>query len=370
MNAAAASGIADRSHRSGKLRGVEAGRGVAALLVVLVHASDMLSPGKYFGALPFDGAFRFAHAGVDFFFVLSGFIIYHVHRADIGLPGRVGTYAWKRFARIYPTYWVVMAGFGLILLYSPERDPSVTSIGNIIASVLLLPRRQDPILGVAWTLRHELMFYALFGVLLLNRTAGRAVLGIWAVLIGLNVVVFTATGSPFFHGMANYLPFRVFNLEFFFGMGVAILLGRGTAWRPRLLLLLGVLIFFGDGMFESFGPHLPAEWPPRQLAYGVGAALALYGLVGAERAGTLKVPRVLFALGTASYSIYLTHLIAVMILQQALLRIRPYVPLPLDVSFLMIAAIAVLGGVAFSTLVEQPLLRRLRRQPKPAVVPA
>ncbi len=356
--------------RAGKLQGVEGARGVAAALVVFVHASDMLSPTKYFGTLPFDGAFRFAHAGVDFFFVLSGFIIYHIHRQDIGIPSRAAAYAWKRFARIYPTYWAVLAGFGLIVLYSPEKDVTATSAGNILASVFLLPRMQDPIVRVAWTLRHEMMFYILFGVLLLNRSIGRMVLGLWAAVIGWNIVVFTATGTPYFQGMANYLPFRVFNIEFFFGIGVALLLGRGPAWRPRMLLALGVLIFFSDGMFESFGPHLPIEWPPRQLTYALGAAFALYGLVGAERAGTLRVPRALFEMGSASYSIYLTHLTAIMILQQMLLSVRHFVPLSLDVSFIVISAIAILGGVVFSRLVEQPLLRWLRRRPPRVVVPA
>ena len=98
--------------------------------------------------------------------------------------------------------------------------------------------------------------------------------------------------------------------------------------------------------------------------------MALYGLVGAERAGALTVPRPLFALGTASYSVYLTHLIAIMILQQILLRLRPYVPLGLDVSFVAISFITVVGGVVFSRLVEQPLLHLLRRRPKPAAIVA
>ena len=353
-----------------KLKGVEAARGIAAVLVVLLHASDMLSSAKYFGTPPFDGAFRFAHAGVDFFFVLSGFIIYHIHRQDVGHPRRAGTYAWKRFARIFPTYWVVLAGLGFILIFSPEKDASITSPGNIVASIFLLPRQQEPVLGVAWTLRHEVLFYGLFGVLLLNRTAGRVVLAIWAALISWNIAVFWATGSPWFQGLTGYLPFRIFNIEFFFGMGVALLLSRGPSWRPRTFLVLGTGLFFANGMLESFGPILPIEWPPRQLAYALGAAMALYGLVGAERAGALKVPGPLFDLGTASYSIYLTHLIAIMILQQVLLRVRSYVPLGLDTSFLMISFIAVVGGVVFSRLVEQPLLHLLRRWPRPASIAA
>jgi exopolysaccharide production protein ExoZ len=347
-----------------KLRGVEAARGVAAVLVVLRHATDLLASPHDFGVYPLHGLFLFGNAGVDFFFVLSGFIIYHVHQKDIGRPARTTGYAWRRFVRICPTYWVVMAGFGLILLYSPEKNPAVTSTANVIASVFLLPRLQDPILGVAWTLRHELLFYTLFGILVMNRTAGRLVFGAWAALIGCNMLVFTFTGSPFFHGLAGNLFFRGFNAEFFFGIAVARLLRGGQAARwPRIVLLAGTLIFLCNGLVYSFGPRVPSEWPPQQLTFALGAAMILYGLVGAERVGRLRVPRFQFALGTASYSIYLTHLIAIMILQKALPLLRPFLPLGLTAAFVVVVAISVGGGLVFSRLVEVPLLTWLRRRP-------
>ncbi|MGC8476391.1 MAG: acyltransferase family protein [Acetobacteraceae bacterium] len=358
----------------GKLRGVEAGRGIAAVLVVLVHATDMLKGPTLLGGLPLDGLFKFGRAGVDFFFVLSGFIIYYVHRGDLGRPGQLGSYAWKRFARIFPTYWVVLAGLGVIILFYPERDPATTSWGNIWASILLLPRLQDPILGVAWTLRHELLFYLLFAGLILNRTLGRVVLGIWAALLAWQIGVFTFTLHPWFTGMAGYLPFRVFNFEFFFGMGVAVLLARGPARAPGWFLILGTALFFGNGLMESFGSVGPVEWPPHQLLYGVASAMALYGAVGLERAGRLSVPNWLFAIGSASYSIYLTHLIPLMTIQHFLPRLRGLVPLPRDPVFLLAVAACVIAGVVFSRLVEQPLLRALRdplrsRRPARAAAP-
>ena len=87
-----------------RLLSVEAARGAAAVLVLLVHSSAMLAAPKYFGEMPFYGLFKFGHAGVDFFFVLSGFIIFHVHRTDLGNPARLGKYLARRFVRIFPTY--------------------------------------------------------------------------------------------------------------------------------------------------------------------------------------------------------------------------------------------------------------------------
>ena len=148
-----------------RLSGVEAARGLAALLVVLVHASSMLSSPKYFGRKPFGGIFAFGHAGVDFFFVLSGFIIYYVHHNDVGCSDKFGSYAWKRFVRIFPNYWMATLLLCGILVVSPSRDGwERDSWGQLSSALCALGARADP--SVGWTLRHELVFYALFGTLL------------------------------------------------------------------------------------------------------------------------------------------------------------------------------------------------------------
>ena len=96
-------------HGDGKLLGIQAARGIAALLVVAYHAERALSLPQYVGRMPLDGITGFGHAGVDFFFVLSGFIILTVHGVDLGQPGRFRRYAARRVCRIYPPYWIVTA---------------------------------------------------------------------------------------------------------------------------------------------------------------------------------------------------------------------------------------------------------------------
>ncbi|HEY6434294.1 MAG TPA: hypothetical protein VIZ17_20155, partial [Acetobacteraceae bacterium] len=110
----------------------------------------------------------------------------------------------------------------------------------------------------------------------------------------------------------------------------------------------------------SFGPHVPIEWPPRHLGYAFGAALTLYGLVGAEEAGTLRVPPVLVAVGTCSYSIYLTQSTVLLVVEQGLRPLSRAVTLQPELTFLAAVCVAVVPGIAFSLIVEQPLLRRLR----------
>jgi peptidoglycan/LPS O-acetylase OafA/YrhL len=343
-----------------KLLGIEAARGFAALLVVTVHATSILA-GTHYGALPFGGFFKFGHAGVDFFFVLSGFIIAYIHAGDLGRPERLGSYASKRFIRIYPTYWVALAIMGALLVVSPTAERTEQHVGTVLTSVLLLPWPVEPFLSVAWSLKHEVMFYLLFGLLLLNRRLGLVALAVWGVITALNIGFTWATGSPLFHGLLNSLVFRIFNIEFFCGMAVAVSIRRRWIHWPHLAAIVGLTLFLGVGVYESWGPKFPIEWPPRHIGYAVGAALALYGLAGAEILGRLRPPPTLVALGGASYSLYLIHVIILMFVRQAALLLRPHLQLAPELWFLIGVASSVSGGLMFSRHIEQPLLQRLNR---------
>jgi len=107
--------------RGEKLVNVEAGRGFAAVLVVLFHVTKYyFATPKYWAGSALNGLFLFGHAGVEFFFVLSGFIMVWVHRQDVGKPSRVGAFAWKRFQRIYPFFWLILAVTVLVAWRAPS----------------------------------------------------------------------------------------------------------------------------------------------------------------------------------------------------------------------------------------------------------
>src|ERR1039458_2243310 len=71
----------------GEIKSLQYGRGIAALLVCLFHyegAMNQIQTGS--GSLEssgFEFIFRAGHSGVEFFFILSGFIIFHAHRIDL-----------------------------------------------------------------------------------------------------------------------------------------------------------------------------------------------------------------------------------------------------------------------------------------------
>ncbi|MBP9743591.1 MAG: acyltransferase [Burkholderiales bacterium] len=82
-------------------------RGIAALLVLLYHATWLsIVNNQYVYAL---NIFKQGQIGVDLFFVLSGFIIAYMHWSQINLKnGVVAKYWLKRFFRIYPLYWIII----------------------------------------------------------------------------------------------------------------------------------------------------------------------------------------------------------------------------------------------------------------------
>ena len=83
---------------------IQACRAAAAIAVVMFHISVTFAAAKYFNEPIFAQLLRFGSAGVEFFFVLSGFIIYFIHHRDIGNPMALGRFFRRRIERIYPSY--------------------------------------------------------------------------------------------------------------------------------------------------------------------------------------------------------------------------------------------------------------------------
>ena len=335
-----------------RLPGIEAGRGLAALLVVLFHVTQILVLPENGGRLAWGGLFDFGRAGVDAFFVLSGFIIMTVHRADIGQPACVGRFAWKRLYRIYSLYLAVNAVYFAALSLGHAHIWAATGWPHILMSAALIPESAAPILQVGWSLRHELLFYALFGLLVWHRRFGQAVLAVWAAGILLNIAHALLTQAWLFEGFWHVIVFRPYNIEFFFGMAAAVVPGltHRKAW-----LAAGLVLFLVTGLQEAFGTQPFPEYPLLHLGYALGAALALYGAAGVRHA-----PGWMLALGGASYSIYLVHTLAALAAAWALRRAPA---LPTELAFLLLAGSGIVAGLVLSAWVEQPLLRLARRTP-------
>lgn len=332
-----------------RLLGIEAARGIAAVMVVFYHAARHLQ--KATGSMPWSGVAQFGHAGVDFFFVLSGFIILFVHRKDIGLPNRLTHYAERRFTRVYPLFWVALAVWTVLALFSHTGE-AITP-GKLLLQASLLFFSGD--IGVAWTLRHEILFYLFFAMAILDRRIGITLFGAWfaAIVIGW-ITGYTPVNS------ALVLTFSAFNLEFLFGMAAAYAVQTWSINRPGLLLGVGVLVFVAYGVCENTG-MVDGYDRSAQLVYGLSSMLVVMGLASTEAAGALRLPPFMGKLGAASYSIYLFHLSFIGIVYKILALSGLLAHLPVGLTYGVLVAGGVIGGMLVSRIVEYPLMKLIGR---------
>jgi len=335
-----------------RLDGVEAGRGVAALLVVLYHAALHVESNVPGSAILW-GLPHFGHAGVDFFFVLSGFIISFVHRTDLGRPDRLAHYLERRFTRVFPFYWLVL-GFSLLGTWLLHRS-QFPGVREILSNVLLLPQTEDKIVGGAWTLVYEIMFYCVFAVAICNRRIGAGVLCVWAVLVTTGFFLSPVSGSLLAVAMSPFC------LEFFLGIGAAAILSGYTVPRSGLVLAIGLAGFALAGVCETTG-RLYGFGAAARLGYGICSFLVILALVEHERLGRLRVPRFMAVLGRASYSVYLVHLIAIGITFKLLSMVIRLAPAWSFLNWALLCTMGLTAGIIASIWLEQPIIRFARKR--------
>ena len=346
---------------------LQACRALAAILVVLQHTNhSIFRLEKYFGHEPAGRLFACAFSAIDFFYVLCGFIMLHVHAKDIDQPRELGSYLWKRFSRIYLFYWVVLAVTLPVYFLVPtfgvgfERDPDV-----IIRSFLLAPHPEfHMVFGIAWTLVYEVLFYLLFGLLILNKRLGIAVFLVWGCLV---------LAHPLFVNHPWKFVFSDHHLRFFAGMCVWLVLNRWKIPAPRLVAGAGVTILLVAGLCEDF--YGPLTNFARIFWFTLGSAIIIIGLVESERSGLIRAPRWLVYLGDAAYSIYLVHFLALSVFAKMSKAMLLDQYLPSMVLYLLF----VIGSIGFGCLcyqfVEYPLHRWSRqffsraKSPIPVVLP-
>ena len=337
-----------------KLRSLQIGRGLAALFVVLFHLNNSVWGVPKYIPHSFSPLLSFGNAGVQFFFVLSGFIIYLIHVRDIGTPGRLRAFAFKRFVRIYPTYWIVLVVFIAALYFDPFLGTAdERRIGNFVASMLLVPAPVEPILSVAWTLTHEVMFYAIFAIAILNARAGLWLFVLWQAAC----VVNTLSGSTAF---PYAVIFSANNLLFSLGLLAAFLFKTQRCPVPVLVACAGGVSFVGLGLHQVYAATALSH-DAYVIGYGLSSATAILGACASENRHGLRVPRLFDAIGDASYSIYLLHLPLLSLFAKLLFASGLAALLPETVSLIGLLCAVTLAGIGFSKIVEMPLIERLNR---------
>ena len=271
---------------------LQAGRFFAAMAVVGYHALLSITAFVDVPSAFATTVLKFGYLGVDFFFVLSGFVI---HYSMSSAPRRISSFVYSRYTRIMLPYWPVGIGLGLAYLTMPHLAPQFTTSDSAwgwLSTITLFPTGQPPTLNVAWTLQHELLFYSLYATLrFFDRVAAGLIL--WTTAI----ILFFVLDRP------EMIFFQVLlapiNIEFVAGVLAAHVFMRGP--RMKGIACFGVaftlilsFVLMGSNRHDS-------------LLIGLAMATLLPWLCHQEMQGRFTVPNWLIFGGAASYAIYLVH---------------------------------------------------------------
>jgi len=328
-------------------------RTLAALAVAAFHFQFDLA--RSFPGISVPDMTRGA-AGVDVFFVISGFVI--TRSALLSPDSGARYFLARRLIRIVPLYWAVTLLY-LVLAALPTGHDSTYTLPNILASFVFIPfPRADgvmqPVIGQGWSLNYEMMFYLMFAAALglSRRYAGALVV---AALLSIVAVGTSSAGSAQFEFWSSAIV-----LEFAAGVALAEVHARG-ATLPRPLAVAGVLVALAAYLFAPV-PSTELGFA-RLLGWGVPAVM-LVGSVALSAQPLAPRWQPLLLLGAASYGMYLLHSVpnrgVVLVLGR--LGLDGSTSSVFAVGLVLSLSLTVMLSVIAHTAFERPMMQWLRKR--------
>ncbi len=321
-------------------------RAFAAILVVMHHTLPHYhAMGGSFTWINTISTWGFA--GVDIFFVISGFIMAYTTFNKERTVLNAKTFFKHRLFRIFLGYWpFFMAMFLIILISNPHKLSTLDIFGSFF---LINDDMFQLVLPVSWSLNYELYFYFLFLFTFLFSVKYLYLVIPTFVLLLLSYLFFFANGNYHFF----YSPFL---LEFFAG----VLLYMYKKYLLKLWILPLALLF----MFFAYRYGIMHETKNgiyRIATFGLGALLVVLSALILEVKNIYKSNTYFILLGNASYTLYLSHLIILELFWMTGLRklftsdtnmILPFL------GFLTILLLCILFSLFYYQKIEKPLYKR------------
>ncbi|WP_084958341.1 acyltransferase family protein [Thermoactinospora rubra] len=366
----------------GRLAELDLLRFLAALLVLAFHYLVAFAsvwgerPSELFPALaPLAGL---GILGVELFFMISGFVIL------MTVWGRgLGSFAWSRFVRLYPAYWLSLAAVVAVTALAAVKGPDARlDAGEYAVNATMVQRLfgVPDANGVYWSLWAELRFYLLMALMVLVGITYRRILAFMACWLAAAAVVEwspqlgSLLGLEWLAGlettklvteavMPRYAPY------FVAGMALYLIRRHGSAWLPWLMVVAGWVMALHAALERVGGRIAKAGFKAMPVTdAGVIVTITLiFAVMSLVALGLLRLPasRALTGLGGTTYPLYLFHTPVAVALIPALRDAMPP---------WLLATLTTLAAIGLSYLVyacvERPIQRLLRprRTPTPPVV--
>lgn len=289
-----------------RYRALDTYRFLAASGVVFYHFENHFQP---FLTSPTHALERF-QLFVDFFFVLSGFVLMHTYGGRIGTLAAYRSFLRKRLARIYPLHVATIVlfcavGAVVVFLHVPVRDRSFFDVSLLPSNLLLIhawgATTRAGLNIPSWSISAEWFVYLLFpllAILVRRRGAVFALVAAIVFLVVTEAVRAVAGLQPGYLATVDFGSFRALP-SFLAGMAVFALIDAAPARRIPWPLVHGFALCVIVLMLAGASAWLITALFPVLVGLIAMAERSECGTIFASRAGVL--------LGNASFAVYMIH---------------------------------------------------------------
>lgn len=320
-------------------------RGLASVMVLFFHVANHIE--NKCGNKKLANFFEFGDSGVQFFFVLSGFIIFYTTSKNHGNTELIGDYFKKRFLRIYIPYWIIVfALFFAYQLFSDLGEARHRDIIYMLKSLTLLPNEEGQFLGIAWTLAYEVIFYTIFGIAFIRSKFLYIAVSL-LLLMGFSRVL----GIEYqFWSNPNWLLFVL-------GIFAAIVIKNydlSRFYRPILLIgfiFYAVTAYLHVGVAKS--SFIP-EYDISVISYGIASFIIIIGASYSK----LRIGKVF---GDLSYGLYLVHIPVIAAVTSLTTKIGINLFVNPLFAFFVLSICSFIVAYVFSYYLELPLVKVLQK---------
>jgi exopolysaccharide production protein ExoZ len=322
-------------------------RGLAALFVIIRHAAFK---GTQYAGDPMPWYRIGGAAGVELFFIISGFIMCYATFGKTGDKGSVGPFLANRFTRILPLYWILTLLALIIFLIIPEKFNIGGGETKILYSFFLIPTEGVYLIKNGWTLSYEFFFYFIFslGMLFPKRLGHIVTSAILVALVCLNFINYK-------NNIALAFISSTLLLDFILGI---ILFELFIRYKKVPKIFSGTFILLGLALLILLNQHYNNGLPV--LSTGIACFFLSLGFVFLEE--QIKRYEVPFftMIGDASYSLYLFHPFVLSGIALILSRFGLCKGLWAWPFLILLASVSLAGGILCYLYLEKPMTKKIR----------